>query len=55
MTAFSRLALSRYLTLYAALYAGFGVQSPTSRVFSKVATCDRRRSRWCWPPAAQCA
>jgi len=28
MTAFSRLALSRYLTLYAALYAGFGVQSP---------------------------
>jgi PPP family 3-phenylpropionic acid transporter len=28
MTAFSRLALSRYLTLYAALYAGFGVLSP---------------------------
>ncbi len=28
MTAFSRLALSRFLILYAALYAGFGVQSP---------------------------
>src|SRR6202045_1488252 len=28
MTAFSRPALSRFLILYAALYAGFGVQSP---------------------------
>src|ERR1700680_2305852 len=28
MTAFSRPALSRFLLLYAALYAGFGVQSP---------------------------
>jgi MFS transporter, PPP family, 3-phenylpropionic acid transporter len=28
MTAFSRAALSRFLILYAALYAGFGVQSP---------------------------
>jgi MFS transporter, PPP family, 3-phenylpropionic acid transporter len=27
MTAFSRPALSRFLILYAALYAGFGVQS----------------------------
>jgi MFS transporter, PPP family, 3-phenylpropionic acid transporter len=28
MTAFSRPALSRFLILYAALYAGFGAQSP---------------------------
>ena len=28
MTAFSRPELSRFLILYAALYAGFGVQSP---------------------------
>ena len=28
MTVFSRPALSRFLILYAALYAGFGVQSP---------------------------
>ena len=28
MTAFSRPALSRFLILYAAVYAGFGVQSP---------------------------
>jgi hypothetical protein len=45
MTTFSRPALFRFLILYAALYAGFGVQSPYLRVFSKVVTCGQRRSR----------